>query len=105
MGTTGLAASEGVDDALHLKPGQTAVIYGAHRYVGTLAMRFAKLRDSRVIAIASRKEATALAGRLGADSVADGAPKQHRRCSALHRTGVGAVLALTGGEGVERYIN
>ena len=53
MTVTGLTALQGIDDALHLEPGETIGILGASGGVGTLAVQFAKLRRARVLAIAS----------------------------------------------------
>jgi len=45
--TTGLTAAQGIDDALHLREGQSIIIYGASGGVGTMALRLAKLRGAR----------------------------------------------------------
>jgi NADPH:quinone reductase-like Zn-dependent oxidoreductase len=49
-----------IDDALHLKKGQSIIIHGASSGVGTMAVRFAKLRGARVFATASGREGVAL---------------------------------------------
>src|SRR5262249_45149048 len=67
IGTTGLTALQGVDDALHLRKGQSVIIHGTSGGVGTLALQFAKLRGARVLASASGKDGVTLARRLGAD--------------------------------------
>src|SRR5581483_2553683 len=69
---TGLTALQGVDDALHLRKGETVIIHGASGGVGTLAVQFAKLRGARVLATASGRDGKALVRRLGADAVVDG---------------------------------
>jgi NADPH2:quinone reductase len=53
IATTALTAIQGVDDALHVKKGQTIFIHGAAGGVGTLAVQFAKLRGARVLATVS----------------------------------------------------
>src|SRR5882757_3869141 len=47
IGTTGLTALQGIDDALHVKRGETVVIHGGSGGVGTLAIQFVKLRGAR----------------------------------------------------------
>ena len=102
--TTGLTALEGVDGALGLGKGQSVIIVGASGGVGTLAVQFAKLRGSRVLAIASGKDGVALARRrLGADIAVDG-----RRDDILVAArqfapgGVDAVLAFAWGKTLTR---
>ena len=99
MTVTGLTALQGIDDALHLAPGETIVIHGASGGVGTLAVQFAKLRRARVLATASGPRGIRLARRLGADAAVDG--KRGDLAAALRRLapdGVDAVLAVAGGQ-------
>ena len=70
--TTGLTALQGIDDALHLKKGETIIIHGSTGGVGSLAVQFAKLREARVLATASGQDGMDFARRLGADMVIDG---------------------------------
>jgi len=102
---TALTAQQGIDDALHLKAGETVIIHGASGGVGTLAVQFAKLRGARVLAIASGDDGVALVRRLGADTAVDG---HHTDLAAAARQfapgGVDAVLALAGGEALEHCI-
>ena len=106
MATTGLTALRGIDDALHVKRGETVVIYGASGGVGTLAVQFAKLRGARVLAIASGEDGVELARRLRADTAVDGRREDvgaaARRFAA---DGIDAVLALAGGEALERCLD
>jgi NADPH2:quinone reductase len=69
---TGLTALQGIDDALHVKKGESMIIHGAAGGVGTLAVQFAKLRGARVLATASGEDGLALVRRLGADTAVDG---------------------------------
>jgi NADPH2:quinone reductase len=69
---TGLTALAGIDDALHLKKGQSIIIHGASGGVGTMAVQFAKLRGGRVLATASGRDGVVLVRRLGADVAVDG---------------------------------
>ena len=106
IATTGLTAIQGIDDALHLKAGDTLIVHGATGGVGTLALQFAKLRGARVLATASGEDGLAFVKGLGADAVVDG---RHGDISAAAREfapqGVEAVLALAGGEALERCID
>ena len=78
IGTTALTAIQGIDDALHLKSGDTVIIHGAVGGVGTLAVQFAKLRGARVLATVSSEDGASLARSLGADAVVDGRQGRHR---------------------------
>ena len=71
IATTGLTAIQGIDDALHLKSGQTLIIHGASGGVGNLALQFAKLRGVKVLATASGEDGLALVKRLGAEAIVD----------------------------------
>jgi NADPH2:quinone reductase len=102
--TTGLTALQGIDDALKVKRGESIVIVGASGNVGTLAVQFAKLREARVLAIASGEEGVALVRRLGADTAVDG--RRGDVLDALHKfSPVDAVLALVGGEVTDRVLD
>ena len=106
MAATGLTALQGIDDALHVKRGETVVIYGASGGVGTLAVQFAKLRGARVLAIASGEDGVELARRLRADTAVDG--RREDVGAAVRRfaaDGIDAILALAGGEALERCLD
>jgi len=97
--TTGLTALQGIDDALHIKRGQSVIIHAAAGGVGSLALQFAKLRGARLLATASGEDGLALVRRLGADTAVDG--RQEDIKAAARRfapNGVDAVLALVGRE-------
>jgi NADPH:quinone reductase-like Zn-dependent oxidoreductase len=102
----GLTAIQGIDDALHVKQDERVIIHAASGGVGTLALQFAKLRGARVLAIASGPDGVALARKLGADAAVDG--RQGDIASALRDftpDGVDAILALAGGDPLERSID
>ena len=106
IGTTALTAIQGIDDALHLKSGETVLIHGASGGVGSLAIEFAKLRGARVLATASGEDGAAFVKRLGADAVVDG--RTGDISAAAHDFspgGIDAVLGLAGGESLERCID
>ena len=105
IGTIGLTALQGVDDALHLKRNESVIIHGASGGVGTLAVQFAKWRGAQVLASASGNDGAALARRLGADVAVDG--RSERIADAIRQfapDGVDAVLALAGGEALTRCL-
>lgn len=103
---TGLTALQGIDDTLHVRKGETVLIFGASGAVGTLAVQFAKRHGARVLATASGRAAAARVRRLAADAVIDA-----RRETAVHRlrdlapNGIDAVLALAGGDELERCLD
>jgi NADPH:quinone reductase-like Zn-dependent oxidoreductase len=104
--TTGLTALQGIDDALHVKSGETVIIHGASGGVGTLAVQFAKLRGARVLATASGKDGIDLALRLGADEAVDGRGDGIKAVAPRFAPdGIDAVLGLAGGDGLERCID
>lgn len=93
-----LTALQGID-ALDIKRNDHIVIVGASGNVGMFAVQFAKHRGARVLAIASGRDGTALARRLGADVAIDG--KHRNVAKALRdfaRDGIDGVLGLVGGE-------
>jgi NADPH2:quinone reductase len=106
IGTTALTAIQGVDDALHVKSGETLIIHGAAGGVGTLAVQFGKLRGARVLATVSAEDEIALVKNLGADAVVDG---RHGDITAAARefapAGVDAVLAFAGGDALGHAID
>jgi NADPH:quinone reductase len=106
IGTTGLTAIQGIDDALHIKSGDTLIIHGAAGGVGTLALQFAKLRGARVLATVSGEDGTSLVKRLGADAVVDGRKGDIVAAARQFAPGgVDAVLAFAGGDALERCVD
>jgi NADPH2:quinone reductase len=67
-----LTALVGLDEILHLKTGETILIFGASGGIGHLAVQLAKRMGARVFAVASGSDGVALVKRLGADAVVDG---------------------------------
>jgi len=105
VATTGLTALQGLD-ALELRPGHTVLIFGASGAVGTMAVQFAAQRRAHVIATASGAAAARLVRRLGARRVIDArraeSIDQLRKCAP---DGLDRVLALAGGDGLERCLD
>ena len=102
---TGLTAVRGIDDILRVRSRETVLVYGASGAVGSLALQFAKRRRARVLAAVRGRRASLLVRRLGADAVIDTLSRdvqvQLRR---LAPRGIDAVLALAGGEALERCL-
>jgi NADPH:quinone reductase-like Zn-dependent oxidoreductase len=104
--TTGLTALQGIDDALHIKRGESVIIHGAAGGVGTLAVQFAKLRGARLLATASGQDGLALVRRLGADVTVDGRQGDLKAAACRFApNGVDAVLALAGGPALTRCLD
>jgi NADPH:quinone reductase-like Zn-dependent oxidoreductase len=105
VAATGLTALQGID-ALDVRPGQTILIFGASGAVGTLAVQFAAQRKAHVIATASGAAATRLVRNLGADRVVDARRKDSvDQLRKFAPEGLDRVLALAGGEGLERCLD
>src|ERR1700741_4564305 len=105
VAATGLTALQGID-GLELRPGQTVLIFGASGAVGTLAVQFAVQRGARVIATASGGAAARLVRTLGAHHVIDA--RRAESIDQLRRLapgGLDRVLALAGGDGLERCLD
>lgn len=106
MAVSALTALQGIDDALHIKPGETLLIHGASGAVGSLALQFARLRGAKVLATASGEDGVSFVKRLGASAAVDGRHGDIR--AAAHEFAPGgfdAVLALAGGEALETCID
>ena len=103
---TGLTALQGIDDHLRVRKGDTVLIFGASGAVGSLAVQFAKRRGAKVLGTASGSEATKLVRSLGATGVFDPRSKNSvEQLKALAPGGINAVLALAGGNMLERCID
>jgi NADPH:quinone reductase-like Zn-dependent oxidoreductase len=106
MAVSGLTALQGIDDALHIKRGETLIIHGASGAVGSLALQFARLRGAKVLATASGEDGVAFVKPLGASAAVDGRHGDIRAAAReLAPGGVDAVLALAGGEALETCID
>jgi NADPH:quinone reductase-like Zn-dependent oxidoreductase len=106
MPASALTALQGIDDALHIKAGETLIIHGASGAVGSLALQFARLRGAKVLATASGEDGVSFVKRLGASAAVEG---RHGDIRAAAREfapgGVDAVLALAGGEALETCLD
>jgi NADPH:quinone reductase-like Zn-dependent oxidoreductase len=100
---TGLTAQQGIDDHLRLRHGETILIFGASGAVGTLAVQFARRHGAHVIATATGESAQRTLRELGAEHVIDArAPGAPDRLRMFAPNGLNAILALAGGETLER---
>lgn len=103
---TGLTAFQGIEDHLRVRKGETVLIFGATGAVGTLAVQFASRRLAHVVATASHHRGAALARKLGADTVIDARKDDAAdKLSEIAPDGIDAVLALSGGENLERLLD
>jgi NADPH:quinone reductase len=106
IGTTGLTAIQGIDDALHIHAGETLIIHGAAGGVGTLAVQFAKWRGARILATISADDEAVTVQHLGADVIVNGRKDDIAAAArAFAPAGVDAVLALAGGDALERSLD
>src|SRR5215467_10310588 len=67
-----LTAYAGIETTLHLKSGESVLIFGASGGVGHLAVQLAKRIGARVLAVASGKDGVELVTSLGADAAING---------------------------------
>ena len=105
IATTGLTALQGIDDALDVKKGETILIHGGSGGVGTLAIQFAKLRGARVVATGSGLDGVELVREMGADRAVEGKHEDVAEAALqLAPDGIDAILALAGGDALERAI-
>lgn len=103
--TTGLTAQQGIDDHLKIRSKDTLLIFGATGAVGTLAIQFAKRHGAHVIATASGRDGAKLVQRLGADDfVAARRDDAWEQLALTASEGLSAVLALAGGENLNRML-
>jgi NADPH:quinone reductase-like Zn-dependent oxidoreductase len=100
---TGLTALQGIDDVLGVRKGETILVFGASGAVGTLAVQFARWRGARVAGTATTKKGAEVVRRLGARLVFD-ARKRLDPLAAFAGAGLDGVLALAGGEALERCL-
>lgn len=94
-----LTALRGLDDMLHVQPGESVLVFGASGGIGHTAVQLAKLMKARVLAVASGKDGVALADELGADASVDGHGENVlERAKAFAPDGFDAILLTAGGE-------
>jgi NADPH:quinone reductase-like Zn-dependent oxidoreductase len=99
MPVDAMTALRGLHDTLHLKPGESVLIFGASGGIGHLAVQLAKRMGARVFAVASGDDGVALVKKLGADVVVDGRKKDVAVAARKFApNGLDAALMTAGGE-------
>jgi NADPH2:quinone reductase len=106
MPVDAMTALRGLDDSLHLKSGQTVMIFGASGGIGHLAVQLAKRMNARVFAVASGPDGVAFVKRLGADVVVDGRKDDIiAAAKEFAAEGLDAALLTAGGQTAENALN
>ncbi len=102
MPVDALTAYAGLETTLHLKSGESILIFGASGGIGHMAVQLAKRMGARVFAVASGQDGVALVKRLGADHVIDGySDDTVAAARAFAPKGMDAVLLTAGGAAAE----
>lgn len=102
LGADGVTALRGLEDQLHLAPGQTLMVYGASGGIGHLAVQLAKRMGAKVLAVASGADGVELVRRLGADAAVDGKKDDVARAAReLAPGGLDAALVLVHGASLD----
>lgn len=106
MPVDAMTALRGLDDSLHLKSGETVMIFGASGGIGHLAIQLAKRMGAKVFAIASGADGVALAKQLGADVVVDGRKDDVQAAArAFGPDGLDCALLTAGGASAEAALS
>jgi NADPH:quinone reductase len=102
----GLTGLRGLDDVLHLQPGESIMVFGASGGIGHLAVQLAKRMGARVFAVASGDDGVKLAERLGADFAVDGhGGGVLDAARAFAPDGIDAALVTAGGDETDRALS
>jgi NADPH:quinone reductase-like Zn-dependent oxidoreductase len=103
---TAMTAQQGIDDHLRVRRGDTVLVFGGTGAVGTLAIQLARRKQARVLATASGRAGAELVHELGAQAHFDARnPKELMRLPELAPDGIDAVLALAGGDALQRCLD
>ena len=103
---TALTALQGIDDTLKIGKEDTVLVFGATGAVGTMAVQFAKRKGAHVIGTASSAEGERALRAIGIEHTFDPrADDAASRLKSIATRGLTAVLALAGGEKLERCID
>lgn len=105
MPVDAMTALRGLDDTLHLKAGESVMIFGASGGIGHLAVQLARRIGARVFAVASGEDGVALCNQLGADAVVDG--HKDDIVAAAHTfapDGIDAALLTAGGPEADKAL-
>ena len=97
--TDALTALTGLEKVLHLKSGESLMVFGASGGIGHLALQLAKRLGATVFAIASGDDGVQLAKQLGADKVVDGRSEDVLNAAKeFAPNGIDAALVTAGGD-------
>jgi NADPH:quinone reductase-like Zn-dependent oxidoreductase len=98
-------ALRGLDDVLHLKAGESILIFGAGGGLGHLGVQLAKRMDAKVLAVASGSDGVELCKRIGADVAIDGrAEEVVAAAKKFAPGGIDAALLAAGGPAAEKAL-
>jgi NADPH:quinone reductase-like Zn-dependent oxidoreductase len=98
-------ALRGLDDVLHLKSGESILIFGAGGGLGHLAVQLAKRMGAKVLAIASGSDGVDLCKRIGADLAIDGrADDVVSAARKFASSGLDAALLAAGGPAADKAL-
>jgi NADPH2:quinone reductase len=102
LGADGITALRGLDDHLHVKAGETLLVFGASGGLGHIAVQLAKRMGARVLAVASGADGVELVRGLGADAAVDGRKDDVAQAArAFARDGFDAALVVASGRGLD----
>jgi NADPH:quinone reductase len=105
MAVDAVTALQGLDDTLHLKAGETVMIFGASGGIGHMAIQLAKRIGAKVLAVASGEDGVQLTKKLGADAAVDGHKEDILAAArAFAPQGVDAALVTAGGPEVDQAL-
>jgi NADPH:quinone reductase len=97
--TDGVTALTGLEKVLHLKSGESLMVFGASGGIGHLALQLAKRLGAKVFAIASGDDGVEFAEKLGADVAVDGRSDDVLiAAKEFAPNGMDAALVTAGGE-------
>ncbi|WP_245807696.1 quinone oxidoreductase family protein [Halobacillus massiliensis] len=102
----GLTALRGLEDVLHLRKGESIMIFGASGGVGHIAVQLAKAMGARVFAVASGEDGVAIVKKLGCDMVVNGKSENiTSQARGYMPCGFDAALFTAGGTKADSAVN
>ncbi len=105
MSGVGLTALRGLEDTLHIQPGESVLIFGANGGIGHLAVQLAQRMGARVLGVASGRDGVALTRQLGVEAVVDGHKEDVMETARVFSPeGLDAALFTAGGPAAEQAL-